>query len=314
MIVRKHLRWQRVVRNSKGFLTYISSLSTLAFLIHVFENRGHMGQWLIHLPFGVVAMLATALAIFLAFRNNSAYDRWWEARKIWGGIVNSSRTFGRQVTTLTSLSTNPADDVKGYQQELIYRHIAWINALRLQLRRESDWETLQPLLSGEEFSWMMDRQNHATQLVQKQGQRLAEGFKAGFITEARFLEILDETLTSFYDLQGKAERIKNTPLPRQYDYFPRVFLFLFVTLLPAGMINELEKVGSAWMVIPLATVVSYMFYILMRVGEFNEDPFENRYSDTPMTALCRTIEIDLREQLEEIDLPPKLEPVDGILM
>lgn len=314
MIVRKHLRWRRVVMNSKGFLTYIIGLSTLAFLIHVFETGGHMGQFLVHLPFGVVSMLATALAIFLAFRNNSAYGRWWEARKIWGGIVNSSRTFGRQVTTLTSLSANPADEVEGYRKELIYRHIAWINTLRLQLRRESSWDAVQPFVSSEEFSWMMDRQNHATQLVQKQGQRLADGLKAGLITESRFLEVLDETLTSFYDLQGKAERIKNTPLPRQYDYFPRVFLFLFVTLLPAGMINELEKVGSAWMVIPLATVVSYVFYVLMRVGEFNEDPFEGRYSDTPMTALCRTIEIDLREQLGETDLPPKLEPVDGILM
>jgi putative membrane protein len=160
----------------------------------------------------------------------------------------------------------------------------------------------------------MNRQNYATQLVQKQALRIADGRKENLIIEARYLEILDVTLTSLYDLQGKAERIKNTPLPRQYDYFPRVFLFLFVTLLPSGMITELEKVGSAWMVIPLATVVSYVFYVLMRVGEFNEDPFEGRFSDTPMSALCRTIEIDMREQLGETDLPPKLEPVDGILL
>ena len=80
------------------------------------------------------------------------------------------------------------------------------------------------------------------------------------------------------------------------------------------MISLLHEVNAAWLVIPLTSAVSFMFYVLMRVGEFNEDPFESRYSDTPMTALCRTIEIDMREQLGETDLPPKLEPVDGILM
>lgn len=314
MIVRKHLRWRRVVNKSRGFLSYIIALSSFVYILQRAEQGRHFDYLLIHLPFGVVAMLATALAIFLAFRNNSAYDRWWEARKIWGGIVNSSRTFGRQVMTLTSLSQEPTESVAAFQRELIYRHIAWANALRLQLRKETTWEEIKPLLQPEEFDWAMQRQNRATQLVQKQALRIADGRKENLIIEARYLEILDETLTSLYDLQGKAERIKNTPLPRQYDYFPRVFLFLFVTLLPSGMITELEKVNSSWMVIPLATVVSFVFYVLMRVGEFNEDPFEGRFSDTPMTALCRTIEIDMREQLGETDLPPKLEPVDGILM
>jgi ion channel-forming bestrophin family protein len=314
MIVRKHLRWRRVIGKSRGFLSYIITLSSFVYIIQRAEQGHHFEYLLIHLPFGVVAMLATALAIFLAFRNNSAYDRWWEARKIWGGIVNSSRTFGRQVMSLTSMSQEPPENISAFQKELIYRQIAWINVLRLQLRKLTVRDELKLLLDPTEFDWMMQRQNHATQLVQKQALRIAVGRKENLIVEARYLEILDRTLTSLYDLQGKAERIKNTPLPRQYDYFPRVFLFLFVTLLPSGMITELEKIDSSWMVIPLATVVSYVFYILMRVGEFNEDPFEGRFSDTPMTALCRTIEIDLREQLGETDLPPKLEPVDGILM
>lgn len=314
MIVRKHLRWRRVLYNSKGFLAYITGLSTLVYALHRAKGGGYFESLLIQLPFGVVAMLVTALAIFLAFRNNSAYDRWWEARKIWGGIVNASRTFGRQVISLTSFSDQSPETVAEYQRELVYRHLAWINVLRLQLRRESDWGEIKSFLADDEYHWVLDRQNQATQLVQKQAMRLAEGRKQGLITESRYLEIIDETLTSLYDLQGRAERIKNTPLPRQYDYFPRVFLFLFVSLLPSGMITELEKVGSAWMVIPLATIFSYVFYVLMRVGEFNEDPFEGRFSDTPMAALCRTIEIDLREQLGETALPAKLEPVDGILM
>ena len=318
MIVRKHLRWHRVLKRSSGFLAYIAGLSTVIFLLHHVDPTSRAGEILkplqFHLPFPLVATLATALAIFLAFRNNSAYDRWWEARKIWGGVVNISRTIGRQVMTLTSLSKCPAEDVAAFQREFVYRHLAWINALRLQLRGSDKWDEVRSLIGDAEFEWLSQRRNRATQLVHKQGLRLAEARRDGILVEARYLEILDESLTELYDLQGKAERIKNTPLPRQYDYFPRVFMFLFVTLLPAGMITELQKVGSDWLVIPVATVVSFMFYVLMRVGEFNEDPFEGRFTDTPMTALCRTIEIDLREQLGETDIPPKIEPVDGILM
>lgn len=318
MIIRRHLKWHRIIIRSKGFLSYIVGLSTLVYFVHNAEPDSPLGKALgpvlIHLPFAVVSTLSTALAIFLAFRNNSAYDRWWEARKIWGGIVNSSRSFGRQVMSLTANSDSPSEDVQAFRQEAIYRHVAWINALRLQLRGQDQWTDLDGLLPDGEFTWLMDRQNRATQLIQKQAMRMADARKAGIIPESRYHEILDETLTDFYDHQGKAERIKNTPLPRQYDYFPRVFLFLFVTLLPSGMITELYKLGSPWMVIPLATCVSFMFYVLMRVGEFNEDPFEGRFTDTPMSALCRTIEIDMREQLGETDLPPKATAVDGILM
>jgi putative membrane protein len=318
MIVRKHLRWHRVLKRSGGFLAYIVGLSTAIFLLHRVDPDSGVGEILqplqFHLPFPLVAMLATALAIFLAFRNNSAYDRWWEARRIWGSIVNVSRSIGRQVTALTSLSNCPADEIAAFQREFIYRHLAWVNALRLQLRGDDQWDDVRLLIGDEEFEWLSQRRNRATQLVQKQGQCLARARRHGLLIEARYLEILDEALTDLYDLQGKAERIKDTPLPRQYDYFPRVFMFMFVTLLPAGMITELQKVNSDWLVIPLATVVSFMFYVLMRVGEFNEDPFEGRFTDTPMTALCRTIEIDLREQLGETEIPLAVEPVDGILM
>ncbi|MHC4876077.1 MAG: bestrophin family protein [Planctomycetota bacterium] len=318
MIVRKHLRWHRILVRCKGFLSYIAILAAIVLWLHELDPATEPGltlkPLLVHIPLPLVAMLATTIALFLAFRNNSAYDRWWEARKIWGGIVNISRTIGRQTTSFTNLSERPADDVAEFQREFVYRHLAWINALRIQLRDHSNWDDIRPFVSDSEFEWLTKRKNKATQLVQKQGQRLTEATQNGLLTESRYHELLDKSLTELYDLQGKCERIKNTPLPRQYDYFPRVFLFLFVTLLPSGMVTELEKVDCTWLVIPLATCVSFMFYVLMRVGEFNEDPFDGRITDTPMSSLCRTIEIDLREQLGETDLPPKLEPSDGILM
>lgn len=313
------MRWKRVLFNSRQFLTYIIGLSSLTLAVHWLEANDYShfsGLAVFHIPFPLVATLATALAIFLAFRNNSAYDRWWEARKIWGGIVNTSRTIGRQIMSYTRLSDKPANELVALQREVIYRHIAWINAVRLQLRREDSWDEIRPFVDPSEFEWLMQRRNPATQLVKKQGERLADACRDGLLTDPRYHELLDLSLTSLYDLQGMAERIKNTPLPRQYDYFPRMFMFIFVTLLPSGMMFELQKVHSEWMVIPLATAVGFIFYVLMRVGEFNEDPFESRFSDTPMTALCRTIEIDLREQLGETgdDIPEKPEPVDGVLM
>lgn len=313
MIVRKHLRWHLVLQKSFPFWATIVVLASGVLAVHksdTFEPYKSYTQ----IPFPIVGMLATALAIFLAFRNNTAYDRWWEAPKIWGGVVNASRSFARQITSLTGLSELPADQLDAIRQEFVYRHLAWVNVLRLQLRRQWEPQDVEPFLKKDEFEWLLQRQNRATQLVQKQGEQLAAAFRQGALIDTRSFDMLDATLTELTTLQGQAERIKNTPLPRQYDYFPRVFLYLFVVLMPFGIVEELEHYKSEWLVIPLTTVIAFVFYVLMKVGEFNEDPFENRISDTPMTALCRTIEIDLREQLGETKLPPPIDPTDGILL
>ena len=192
--------------------------------------------------------------------------------------------------------------------------MAWVNALRLQLRDRTTWNELSRFLGDEELVWVQQRRNKVSQLTHRQAERIRDGLRQGYFESSRYIQQLDETLTQLTDLQGKAERIKKTPLPRQYDFFPRLFLFTFVTLLPLGMVTELDKVESPFMVVPLSSIVSFMFYVLMRVGELNEDPFENRYTDTPLDSLCRTIEIDVREQLGEVDLPDALAPVDGIMM
>lgn len=301
MIIRKNLNWGKILQFSAKRLIYFLIVSSSVYLLH------EEFDWTrVAIPFSIVGTLGSALAIFLAFRNSSSYDRWWEARKIWGGIVNHSRTWGRQCTTFFH-DTDPA-----FIKTLVYRHIAWINALRLQLRQQDHWQDIEPFLSTGEKAWVMDRKNKATQLVQKQGEDLSRALKSGQINDFRH-QLLDNTLTEFYNLQGMCERIKNTPMPRQYDFFTRFFVMVFATLLPFGLIDLLDARHIAWVVIPLSAVVSFCFSVLETIGEFNEDPFENRIHDTPMTALCRTIEIDLREQLGETDLPPKLEPVNGFL-
>ncbi|WP_299452448.1 bestrophin family protein [uncultured Microscilla sp.] len=289
--------------------TILATLVCIAYL--------HYGIKQIAIPFLPLGTLGTAVAILLGFRNNSAYDRFWEARKIWGGIVNTSRSFARQVTTFVTTQFTQGDiteeNAETLQKELVYRHLAWLNALRLHLRREdllneTCWYELIHFISEEELKEINLKQNKPTQLNQLQGERLQYARSVGLIDDFRHME-LDRSLNVMYDLQGKCERIKNTPLPRQYAFFTKVFVWIFVCLLPFGFVDILH-----WMTIPLAVLVSWIFTVLEQVGHYTEDPFSNGINDIPMTSMCRTIEIDLREQLKETELPKPLRAVNGVLM
>jgi ion channel-forming bestrophin family protein len=271
------------------------------------------------LNFTPIGVLGSALAIFVAFRNNSAYGRWWEARQIWGGIVNSSRIFARLVVTFTDSHAHQANYDRErselFKQEMVHRQIAWAHALRLHLRKQNDWETLRPFLPGEEYDDLLAKQNRPNYLQQLIGRRIYVAMSDGTLGGFDSFQ-MEGQLAALANYQGAAERIKNTPLPRQYDFFTRLFVYIFATLLPLGLLSFFSNENAlhlAWLVIPLATVIAAVFTIMEKTGAANEDPFENKITDVPLTALCNTIERDLREQLGETDLPPKLEPKDGYL-
>ena len=313
MYVRKYVSFRVILNFSwKGLIIF----SLLSIIVCVLYFQFDLKE--IALPFLPISTLGTAVAILLGFRNNSAYDRFWEARKIWGGVVNYSRTFARQITTFASLNRTQGmvspDELNAYHKEMIYRHIAWINALRLHLRQQdlvnpSCWSELSPFIQEpDEFLRINSSVNKPTQIVQKQAERLKDAYDQGIIDDFRHMQ-LDETLTEFYNLQGKCERIKNTPLPRQYAFFTKLFTWIFMVLMPFGFVGEL-----GWMTIPLTILISWIFYTLESVGHYTENPFDNVINDVPMTALCRTIEIDLREQLGEHELPAKIQPIKGVLM
>jgi len=113
--------------------------------------------------------------------------------------------------------------------------------------------------------------------------------------------------------QGGCERIKNTPLLRQYDYFTRLFLYTFIILLPFALVGDFARLELGYLMLPVSVIIAFVFAIIGKVGEVNEDPFENRITDVPLTALCNTIEIDLREILGERDLPAKMQANQGFL-
>lgn len=293
MIVRDHLPFRRVWPN-------VSKRLGLLFLfdltIAVLYTKG--GLTFLGLPSLPLGMMAAALSLFLAFRTNSAYDRWWEARKLWGSLVNDSRTFSRQALTLVDRGGD-ADST-----DLVEWQITYVHALRCHLRRQNPFPEMGSLAPSL-VAWLRTQRNVPLALLVYAGTRLRELFDQGRIDSYRFVQ-LDATLTRLCDIQGACERIKNTPLPRQYEYFPRVMVGVYCLLLPFGLV---EGMG---LLTPLAsTVVSFIFVVLESIGRDIEAPFDNTVHDTPMSQLSRAIEINLREIVGDTPAPREVTPVDG---
>ncbi|GAB3814968.1 bestrophin family ion channel [Pontibacter rugosus] len=276
------------------------------------------------MPFNTVTALSTALAIFLGFKNNNAYDRWWEGRKIWGLLVNYSRAWAREVITMIM----PEDEqdtaaVRDLQQRMVYRHIAFVHALRVFLKKKhsynetdqeeiyeeaNDYKDTEAFLMASEYKAFCHKNNPPNFLLELQGEDLQRAFRRGWISDYRFVK-LEETLVEFNNIQGRSERIKNTPFPRQYSFFSRVFVFIHASLLPFAFIHEM---GLA--TIPVSFIISFVFLALDMVGERTEDPFENRLEDVPLTALSLTIETNLKEQWGDKNFPAKPKNKEGIVL
>ena len=269
------------------------------------------------LPLGV---LVTPMSIFLAFQINQCYDRWWEARRLWGKLVNVSRSLGRQITTLLTEKRianipNKKEAAKSHQ-ELVYRHLAYINTLRITLRSggklsETDWQLLAQFLADAEIIELKSASNVPAQLLQKQGKVLGALIGKDW-GEQQVLLQLDDSLNLLYDIQGGCERIKRTAFPDRFNFHTRIFVWILAVLIPFSLIESEQHFDIVAMV--TETLLAFIFVTIERLGAELRNPFENRINDTPMTALCRTIEIDLRQQLGETSLPPPLEPVNGVLM
>jgi putative membrane protein len=339
MYVKRNLSWRLILLFAwKSVLFYIL-WSTFVVLVHMFF---HMRGINLAIPFAPVSTIGIAVSFYLGFKNNQSYDRFWEARTAWGGIVNSSRTWGNQVMSFVSKHRNPGASsdtaIQSIQKRLIYRHLAYINALRLQLRKpttfsihyhgaigtfhlgnpeRANWEQeVKPFLAIQEYDKLTGAQNMPAQILRNQGEDLKNLFEQeALLDDFRHMDMM-ATLRDLYNEQGRCERIKNTPFPRQYAYFSKVFTWIFVLMLPLALVMEFEKLGEQfiWLVIPFTTIISWVFMTIEIVGDNSEDPFENFINDVPMTALCRNIEIDLREMLGETELPPRILPKDGILM
>lgn len=312
MLVKRNFKPHRVLR-----YVYRETLVALVAASAVYWGIAFGGRAL-QLPLAVATTLGGALAIFIAFRNNSSYNRWWEARTLWGGIVNSSRTFARLVITFTDSHRNQpnynAERSEAFKRTMVNASIGWVHALRMHLRNTTEWHTLQSYFNPDDFAHIARAENkpNAIQLIIGRHiyTAMGDGTLGGFDSFQ-----MEGQLLALANYQGGCERIKNTPLLRQYDFFTRVFLYVFVTLLPLSLAGEFIRMDMLGWLVPTSVLIAFVFAIIGKVGEVNEDPFENRLTDVPLTALCTTIERDLLELLDpDTELPPKEPVIDGILM
>lgn len=344
MIVTKHVGFGKMLAWSGLHFIWLLGGSAIIAALYRYDIIAFNIPWL------PISVIGTAVAFYIGFKNNSSYDRMWEARKIWGAIVNSSRAWGTYVNNF--VTTHFADasiskiDLHAIKTRLIYRHIGWLYALRSQLLQVTEWEhaaqqghigktakryqkqfgiglvddevtqiELRQFLPENEYETLINFKNTATQIIDYQGRDLTELRSKNIIEDFRHME-LQQILYHFYEHQGKAERIKKFPLPRQYASMSRYFIGIFLLLLPFSMIPELMQLGEwgFWASIPITALVGYVYIAMELVGDYSENPFQGMANDIPMLSLCRVIEIDLREMLGETDLPPNIESKNGVLM
>jgi len=282
-------------------------------------------KWL-YLPWLPIGLIGTSLAFITGFKNNASYERLWEARKIYGGIVNASRLLA---TMANDFITNEFVQVKRTDNEflkikkiIIMRHVAWMTCLRFALRIKKPWETTVGSKTNKEHMKTIGIQEHETSLQEELDKYLSEGEKEfvqsmtnkqaaclnlqskhfkelkleGLIDNFRHIEfknMIGELLT----LQGQVERIKNFPYPRQFATLNLFFLWIFIAILPFGLMHEFNKIAEnyVWMTIPVSVIISWIFVLMERVGDVSENPFEGSRNDVPITTISRGIEIDIRE-------------------
>ncbi len=286
------------------------------------------------LPWQPIGVIGIAVAFYLGFKNNSSYDRTWEARKIWGGIVNNSRSIGAQISSFVK-----GDDSDHIKKELIYRHIAWMTALRYQLRLSRTWEhkeeriqnrysenvcesytaslnsELSNYISQSEIKELEGKSNLATQILKTQSVRLQELRDNETYEDFRHME-LQNLITNLYEEQGKAERIKNFPFPRQYASTALWLTFVFCALVPLGLVDIFNyTLGWVFWLSPImSALIIWIFFLMEKIGDYSENPFEGTYNDVPITSIARGIEIDMREMINDTDIPKPTEAENGFLM
>lgn len=336
------LMWTK--REIVFFLVFVSLTTALYEALNL--------KWL-QVPLAPVALIGTAVAFMVGFQNNAAYDRIWEARKIWGGIVNTSRTLIITVKDSFYIHRPEATvDEKEAIRIITNRHIAWLTALRYAMRTKKEWEStyefgkkisfrylvpeeetaleeeLKPLLSEEEFTYVMKHGNKPNAIISLQSKHFRELRNQDKLWEFTLLE-LQKILQELTALQGMSERIKNFPYPKQYGSIGYHFVHIFMWLLPMAIIPEFAKVGASmseahpwfsayfvWLNIPFTVIVIWVFNTMLRIGLAGENPFEGSPNDVPISNIARGITRDILQIIEEDPdkIPEPFENINSVQM
>jgi putative membrane protein len=267
-------------------------------------SGGHVFGYKIHLEVAPFSLIGITLALFLGFRNNVCYDRYWEGRRLWGELVLASRNLSRQMLTWVM---PPAASAEATRRRMVYRVIAITHALRHELRNTRPETDLGPLVDPQELQAACAVRSPTNALLGEVTRDLRTCHRHGWL-DTFLLPSIEEQVQSLSHVLAGCERIRNTPVPFAYMLLMHRTIFIYCVLLPFGLV---DTCGAATPLI--SAILAYTFFGLDEVGSQIEEPFGMLPNDLPLTAICRTIEIDLRQMLGETEVPPPLAPVKSIL-
>ncbi|GAB5540387.1 MAG: bestrophin family ion channel [Sandaracinaceae bacterium] len=259
-------------------------------------------QTYLDLPTLPLAVVGAALGIFVSFRTNSAYDRWWEGRKLWGRMINESRHWASQIASYVQ--------DEGLRRRLVRRHVAYVHALRCLLRQQDPFadEEVTAMLQDDEAA-LREESNLTHALLARQLDDLVEMNADGALNDFR-LQSLDTTLRELINIQGGCERIKKTPMPPLYGLLATRLVQFYAVLFPLSVVEEL-----GWWTVPVNLLVCIGFFLIAEAGRVLEDPFTMFFNGLPLSAISRMIDVNARQRIGETDLPPMITPGDnGVLM
>lgn len=290
MLIDKRVPFSYILNKVKFEILYVL---IIGLLVHYITTR--FKSVIPEMPIAIPAFIGTAISVILSFKLNQSYDRWWEARKVWGSIVNDSRSFVLQLQSF--LDKGKQKEIK----EIAFRHIAWCYSLGQSLRDLNPTGNLGNFISGEDLKKIESHSNKPLALLQINTLQIAE------LKENKDLDIfsqvqINNTLVNFSNAMGMVERIKNTVFPVTYRLFLHFFIYIFVVTLSVSL-RDIES----YFEIPLLVTISTAFFLLEKSATHLQDPFKNRPTDTAMTTIARTIEINIKQLLDEKDVPQPLQ-------
>lgn len=291
MLLAQNIRISRILKDTWQIDLIMIASCTVAYLVREFLIAHHY-----IIPSIIPTLLGTAIAFFIGFNNNQAYDRWWEARRIWGSLVNDSRSFARSLL-------NYVDGDLDIAERMIYRHIAFLYALKTNLRGGNNDCNVRYLNDADKRAIEGHRNLHNA-ILNLQSADLQRLSKNGQIDGFRFIEI-NSMLVRFSESMGMSERIKNTVFPTTYSYMTKVFIWLFVVTFTL-VISE----GAGVYAIFLGWLIGFVFVSTQINGMNLVNPFENNSASIPLNQITRTIEINLLQMLGASDIPEPVKPIN----
>jgi putative membrane protein len=287
MLLKKNIPIRYIIGKIRTELMLVSLYTVGVVILYKVFHFTHLA-----IPLSIPMIMGTVISLLLAFRSNQAYDRWWEARTIWGAIVNDSRSLARQINWFIH-APDQGEQVHFFRARFIKRQIAWCYSLSRSLRGQDSGYGIEKHISRGDVQHIKNFNNTPMAILDLQGQDLQKAYHNGLINSYQQVEI-DRTLTRLCDAMGKCERIKNTIFPATYSLYIHFSLLFFFLLLPFAVVDFF-----GFMSIPVVIAIAAVFFLIEKMAIHLQDPFENKPTDTPMTAICFTIERDLKQLMSD---------------